>query len=121
MARKEPGCVCVCARRVRTCKFFAAGLWRAVSPRSTLRINALDADARRFIAKLENCALKLTRYYEMALAALMRLVKRYKLGLRELNYADELRVPTLRRPTENEFIFVILVGRTHLPDKVAFC
>lgn len=45
----------------------------------------------------------------------MRLVKRYKLGLRELNYADELRIPTpLRAPErlmlENEFIFVILVG-----------
>jgi len=29
---------------------------------------------------------------------LMRLVKRYKLGLRELNYADELRMPTPLRP-----------------------
>lgn len=36
----------------------------------------------------------------MALARLMRLVKRYKLGLRELNYADELRVPTLGLPAE---------------------
>lgn len=41
---------------------------------------------------------------------LMRLVKRYKLGLRELNYADELRIPILLRALENEFIFVILVG-----------
>lgn len=40
----------------------------------------------------------------------MRLVKRYKLGLRELNYADELRIPILPRALENEFIFVILVG-----------
>jgi len=33
-----------------------------------------------------------------------------KLGLRELNYADELRMPILPRALENEFIFVILVG-----------
>jgi len=38
----------------------------------------------------------------------MSLMKRYKLGMRELNYADELRIPTLS--LENEFIFVILVG-----------
>lgn len=40
----------------------------------------------------------------------MKFVKHYKLGLPELNYADELRIPILPRGLENEFIFVILVG-----------
>lgn len=55
-----------------------------------------------------NKAWKLRTKINVLLQNGTRLVKRYKLGMRQLNYADELRIPTLS--LENEFIFVILVG-----------